>query len=107
MPLNSTLQATVNVGPAVAQNVVSVVNVTTNTTVAAAGQTVTVSADVLNAVTQTEPAEASFTVLNSSNAVVYTSNTVSLTLSDLTNVTTVALGSLATSINPAKKMLIV
>jgi hypothetical protein len=61
VPLNSTLQATVNVGPASLQNVVSVVNVTPSSSFAEAGQTVTVSADVLNAVTATEQAEASFT----------------------------------------------
>jgi uncharacterized membrane protein len=97
VPLNTTLQATVNVGPASLQNVVSVVNVTPSSSFAEAGQTVTVSADVLNAVTATEQAEASFKVLNGSGNVVLTSTAVPLTLSVLTNVATVNLGSLGTS----------
>ena len=97
VPLNSTLEATVNVGPASLQNLVSVVNVTPSSSFAEAGQTVTVSADVLNAVTATEQAEASFTVLNGSGNVVFTSTAVPLTLSALTNVATVNLGSLDTS----------
>ena len=76
---------------------VSVVNVTPSSSFAEAGQTVSVSADVLNGVTQTEQAQASFTVLNSSGKVVFTSTAVPLTLSVLTNVATVNLGSLDTS----------
>ena len=76
---------------------VSVVNVTPSSSFAEAGQTITVSADVLNGVTATEQAEASFTVLNGSGNVVFTSTAVPLTLSTLTNVATVNLGSLDTS----------
>jgi hypothetical protein len=97
IPLNTLLQATVNVGPATEQNVVSVVNVTPSTPFAEAGQTITVSADVLNGVTAMEQAEASFTVLNSSGDVVFNSTAVPLTLSTLTNMATVNLGSLDTS----------
>jgi hypothetical protein len=96
--LNSTLQASLVVGPAATQNVVSVVNVNTSTNFAAAGQSVTVSADVLNGVTQTEQAQASFKVLDGSgNVVLPPSTAVPLTLSALTNVATVNLGSLDTS----------
>ena len=91
------LQATVNVGPASLQNLVSVVNVTPSSSFAEAGQTITVSADVLNAVTATEQAEASFTVLNGSGNVVYTSIAVPVTLSSLTNVATINLGNLDTA----------
>ena len=97
VPLNSTLQATVNVGPAVTQNLVSVVNVNTSTSFAEAGQMVSVSADVLNGVTEAEQAQASFTVLDGSGNVVFTSAAVPLTLSNLTNVATVNLVSFDTS----------
>jgi uncharacterized membrane protein len=96
-PLNSTLQASITVGPAATANTVSVVNVTPSASFVAAGQTVTLSAAVLNGVTQTEQAQVSFTVLNSSNAVVITSTAVPVTLSTVTNVATVNLGSLSTS----------
>jgi uncharacterized membrane protein len=96
VPLNTTLQATVTVGPAVAQNVVSVVNVNT-TNFATAGQALSVSADVLNGVTAPEQGQASFTVLDSSGNVVYTSPAVPLALASQTNVTTINLGTLDTS----------
>ncbi len=97
VPLNTTLQATVNVGPAPSQDVVSVVNVTPSSSFAQAGQTVTVSADVLDGVGQAEQAQASFTVRDGSGKVVFTSTAVPLTLAVLTNVATVNLGSLDTS----------
>ncbi len=97
VPLNSLLQATVNVGPAVSQDVVSVVNVSPSSSFAQAGQMITVSADVLNGVTATEQAQASLTVVNGSNNVVFTSTAVPLTLSALTNLATVNLGSIDTT----------
>ena len=97
VPLNTLLQATVNVGPASVQNLVSVVNVTPSLSVAETGQTVTVSADVLSAVTATEQAQASFTLLDSSGNVVFTSAAVPLTLSSLTNLATINLGNLDAS----------
>lgn len=97
IPLNSLLQATVNVGPASLQNLVSVVSVTPSSSVAKAGQTVTASADLLNAVTGTEQGKASFTVLNGSGSVVYTSTAVPVTLSSLTNVETINLGNFDTA----------
>ena len=88
------LETTLKVGPAVTQDVVSIVNVVPSTSFAEAGQTVGVSADVLNGVTQTEQAQASFTVLDGSGDMVFTSTAVPLTLAVLTNVATVNLGSL-------------
>jgi uncharacterized membrane protein len=96
-PLNTTLQATLTYGPAATQNVVSLVNVNPSTSFTDAGQSVTVSGDILNGVLQTEAAQASFTVLDGSGNVVYTSAAVPLTLSALTNVQNISLGSLDTT----------
>jgi uncharacterized membrane protein len=96
-PLNSFLLASLTVGPAATQNVVSVVNVNVSPSFTDAGQTVNVSADVLNGMTATEQAQVFFTVIDGSGDVVFTSSPVPLTLSALTNVATVNLGSLDTS----------
>jgi uncharacterized membrane protein len=96
-PLNSILQATVEIGPAATKNTVAVVNVNPSTSFVQAGQPVSISADVLNGVTQTKQAQAFFTVTNSAGKVVFTSKPASLTLSVLTNVASVNLGSLDTS----------
>ncbi|HWB10387.1 MAG TPA: DUF4214 domain-containing protein [Pirellulales bacterium] len=112
-PLNSILNATVNVAPAAAQEVVSVLSVNAITAVAAApgnaagatsapptfvtaGQSLDVSADVLSAVGQAEQGEASFTVTNSQGAMVFSSTSVPVTLSAISAVATLDLGDFST-----------
>ncbi len=92
VPLNTTLQATVNVGPPVTQNDVSVLSVTPSVANPTAGQTVDVSADIFAGVLDPRQAEVSYTVENAQGTVVFTSTPVALSLGALATTTTVDLG---------------
>jgi uncharacterized membrane protein len=96
-PLNSTLSATVSYASALATDVVSVVNVTPAPAFVQAGQAVNVSATVFDGVSQPRQAQASYTVKNSSGAVVFTSTAVPIQLTAVAATTTVDLGSLNTA----------
>jgi transglutaminase-like putative cysteine protease len=92
VPLNTTLQATVNVGPAVTQNEVSVLSVTPSVANPTAGQTVDVSADIFAGVLDPRQADVSYTVENAQGTIVFTSTPVAISLSALATTTTLDLG---------------
>jgi uncharacterized repeat protein (TIGR01451 family) len=95
-PLNSILNAIVNVAPAPTQNVVSVLSVSAQGFVIA-GQNVEVSADVFAAVGQAEQGEVSFTITNGQGTTVFSSTSVPVTLSTVGSVAALDLGSVSTS----------
>jgi len=113
-PLNSTLNATVNVDQAATQNGVSVVEVNASTAGAAvpqngtgqevhppgfavAGQSVDVMADVQSEVSQSEQGEASFTVTDAQGNTVFSSTAVPITLDTIGALATVDLGTFDTT----------
>jgi uncharacterized membrane protein len=95
--LNSTLTESITLGPAASQDAVGVVGVSPDPSFAEAGQPVNVSAQVLSGVTAGQQGQASFTITDSTNKVVFTSTPVPVTLSTLTALATVTLGILDTS----------
>jgi uncharacterized repeat protein (TIGR01451 family) len=96
-PLNSILNATINVAPAVAQDVISVLSVTPSLTSISAGQSVEFSADVFSAVAQQEQGEVSFAVSNSQGVKVFSSPNVPVMLSTIGSVAMLDLGNFSTA----------
>jgi len=96
-PLNSTLTATVTLGPASTTDVVSVLGVVTDPPSAEVGQTVDISAQVLSGVIQARSAQAFFSIKDQAGNVVFSSVPVPIHLSSVTSVATVDLGSLDTT----------
>jgi uncharacterized membrane protein len=97
VPLNSTLAATVNVGPAATQDVVSVLSVSPSPADPTTGQKVDVSADIFAGVLNPRAAEASYTVVNSLGNTVFTSTPAPINLGALPTATTVDLGTFSTA----------
>jgi hypothetical protein len=97
-PDNTTLSATVNVGPGVTQDVVSVLSVTPNPgTLATAGQAVDVSADIYAGVVNPRQAQVLYTVTDSNSHTIFTATPVPINLYNLPQTTTLDLGSFDTS----------
>ena len=96
-PLNSTQDVTLTYGPTVAEDTVSVLDVTPNPATVEAGTQVDVTTDVLAGVTQDEQGTVSYTVTNSLGTVVFTSASVAIALPEVIGVTNVDLGNLDTT----------
>ena len=92
VPLNTTLQAEVNVGPAVTQDVVSVLSVSPSVANPTVGQTVDVSADIFAGTLTPRQAKVSYIVKNGQGTTVFTSTPVAISLNALATTTTVDLG---------------
>lgn len=95
--LNTTLIATVNVGPAATQDVVSILSVTPRPAFATAGQTLNVSADLFAGVLNPRAARVSYVVKDHLGNPVFTSTAVPLNLEALPQATTLALGAFDTT----------
>ncbi len=98
IPDNTSLATTVNVGPPVTQDVVSVLSVTPNPgTLVSSGGTVDVSADIYAGLLDARQAQVQYTVTDSDGHTVFTSTPVPISLGSLPLTTTLDLGSFDTT----------
>src|SRR5262249_32282164 len=97
-PFNTTLSATVSVGPGVTQDVVSVLSVKPNPgALASAGQAIDISADIFAGVLSARQARALYTVTDRNGVTVFSSTPVPINLGNLPQTTTLDLGSFNTA----------